>query len=235
MPPAVRQPRPREGAMKSFICLVLLAAATAAAAQPRTVTSDARRSASPALAVVGASIGMSPEQVSAAMTREGYARTGFSRDVAWDDLVARTIAQTRGVTLPRSGGMVVVREFYERGEEQITVAYATMPTGQVASEIIYSVPTSAIDEGSFRAAVLARYGRPSIAGHWEIVYCSRGERACSFADIFGRQLPNITAHTAFVTSRMITLREGAAASVPRQRLLRAEIERRSPQLRQPTF
>lgn len=211
------------------------AVAQSSAAQPRTAGSDVRRSASPTLAIAGASIGMSPEQISAALTGEGYARTGQSRDVAWDDLVARTIAETRGLALPRSGGMVVVREFYERRAEQISVEYATTSIGQRASQIDYAVNVSAMNEATFRAAVLARYGRPTWAGSWEIVYCSRGERVCSIADIFGRQLPSISVHTANVTSRTITLREGAAAASARQRLFRAEIARRAPQMRQPTF
>lgn len=211
------------------------AVAQSSIAQPRTAASDARRSASPALAIAGASIGMSPEQIAAALTREGYARTGQSRDVAWDDLVARTIAETRGLTLPRSGGVVVVHEYYERGEEQVSVEYATTSTGQVASQIRYAVRVGEIGEASFRAAVLARYGRPTWAGSWEIVYCSRGERVCSVADVFGRQLPSLSVHTANVTSRTITLREGAAAASARQRLFRAEIARRAPQIRRPTF
>jgi hypothetical protein len=178
---------------------------------------------------------MSPEQISVALTREGYARTGQSRDVAWDDLVARTIAETRGLALPRTGAMVVVRDFYERREERITVEYATTPNGQLASQIDYAVNASAMDEASFRAAVLGRYGRPTWAGSWEIVYCSRGERSCSPGDVFGRQLPSLSAHTANVTSRTITLREGAAAADARQRLFRAEIARRAPQMRRPTF
>lgn len=211
------------------------AVAQSSAAQPRTAANDARRSVSPALAIAGASLGMSPEQIATALTREGYARTGHSRDVAWDDLVARTIAETRGLALPRSGRMVVVRDFYVRREEQISVEYATTPTGQLASQIDYAVNVSAIDEAAFRAAVLARYGRPTFAGSWEIVYCSRGERVCSIADVFGRQLPSLSVHTASITSRTITLREGAAAASARQRLFRAEIARRAPQMRRPTF
>jgi len=211
------------------------AVAQSSAAHPRVAATDARRSASPALAIAGASIGMSPEQISAVLTREGYARTGQSRDVAWDDLVARRIAETRGLSLPRSGGAVVVRDFYERREEQISVEYATTPSGQQASQIDYAVNASAMDKASFRAAVLGRYGRPTWAGSWEIVYCSRGERVCSIADVLGRQLPSLSVHTANVTSRTITLREGAAAASARQRLFRAEIARRAPQMRQPTF
>jgi hypothetical protein len=154
---------------------------------------------------------------------------------SWQGEVASKVSFLRGVQIP-AGGQVISKEDYRKGQEFIQVAYLAGPSGPYVARVIYQIPTSAIDADRFRAAALGRYGRPSLKGEWEDVYCSAGERQCSrIVSLVTNQLPSLTVHALNGMDRTLELREGEQADLAYEAAIKAEVERLYPKKNKPSF
>jgi hypothetical protein len=218
-----------------LIALLLIAAtaAGAAPAQVPLVTSTANVTAPWKVAGVG--LGMTPAEVSAALKAAGYSLDYRYMGRSWQGEVAAKVSFLRGIGIP-SGTQVVSKEDYRKGQEFIQVTYLAGSSGPYVARVIYRIPTSTIDAERFKAAALGRYGRPSVEGEWEDVYCSAGERQCSrIVSLITNQLPNLTVHALDGMDRTLELRQGQRADLAYEAAVKAEAERRFPKEDRPSF
>lgn len=215
---------------------LLLMAATAVGIAPAQVplVKSMSRVAAP-WKVAGVGLGMSPAEVNAALKAAGYSLDYRYMGRSWQGEVAAKVSFLRGITIP-SGAQVISKEDYRKGQEFIQLTYLAGPSGPYVSRVIYQIPTSAIDAERFRAAALGRYGRPSLKGEWEDVYCSAGERQCSrIVSLVTNQFPNLTVHALDGTDRTLELRQGQRADLAYEAAVKAEVERLYPKKDRPSF
>lgn len=185
--------------------------------------------------VSGITLGMRPADVAAALKSAGYVLDYRYMGRSWQGEVANQVSNLRGGQIP-AGGQVISKEDYRKGQEFIQVAYLAGPSGPYVARVIYRIPTSSIDAERFRAAALGRYGRPSLKGEWEDVYCSAGERQCSrIVSLVTNQLPSLTVHALNGVNRTLELRQGQRADLAYEAAVKAEAERLYPKKDKPSF
>jgi hypothetical protein len=173
--------------------------------------------------------------VGAALKSAGYVLDYRYMGRSWQGEVATKISYLRGVQTP-ANAQVISKEDYRKGQEFIQVQYAAGPDGPYVARVIYRIPTSAIDAERFRVAALSRYGRPSLKGEWEDVYCSAGERQCSrIVSLVTNQLPSLTVHALDGVYRTLELRQGRLADLAYEAAVKAEVERLYPRKDKPSF
>ena len=188
------------------------------------------------LVIAGVRIGMTPAQVMSTLRAAGYVREYQVTNKSWEEKLARELASTRGVPLTGSFQAVPWHETYRKREERVEVYYRAMPTGPVVSGVDYGMGNAAMTEEAFRAAVRARYGLQSAGGMSEMIFCSVGEAACSVLDFQSpKQLPYITVRPYGGSGRSIELRSGARAEKEYNSAFKAELARRVPAMKRPTF
>jgi hypothetical protein len=189
-----------------------------------------------ALAIAGVRIGMTPSQVMSTLQATGYVRELQVTNKSWEEKVARELASTRGVPLTGSFQKVPWDETYRKREERVEVYYRAMPSGPVVSGVDYGMGNAAMSEEAFRSAVRARYGVQSAGGSSEMIFCSIGEAVCSVLDFQApKQLPYITVRPYGGSERSIELRSGARAETEYGAAFKAELARRVPAMKRPTF
>lgn len=226
--------------MKRAICtgigmLALAGGASSVAAPAPAVTVERIVGVTAPWSVSGVTLGMRPGEVAAALKAAGYVLDRRYRGRSWQGEVANQVSNLRGIRMP-AGAEVISKEDYRKGQEFIQVDYAAGPAGPYVVRINYTIPTSAIDAERFRAAALGRYGRPSLKGEWEDVYCSAGERQCSrIVSLVTNQLPSLTVHALDGTNRTIELRQGQRADLVYETAVKAEAERLYPKKDKPSF
>lgn len=219
--------------MKLIAVLLIAAAAGGAPAQVPLVTSTARVTAP--WKVSGVGLGMKPAEVSAALKAAGYSLDYRYMGRSWQGEIANEVSDLRASRIP-AGSQVVSKEDYRKGQEFIQIAYLAGPSGPYVARVIYRIPTGAIDAARFRAAALSRYGRPSVDGEWEDVYCSVGERQCSrIVSLVTNQLPSLTVHALDGMDRTLELRQGQRADLAYESAVKAEAERLVPKKDKPSF
>ena len=185
--------------------------------------------------IAGVGLGMSPKEVGRALQVAGYRLDYRYMGRSWQGEVANKVSYLGGVRTP-AGAEVISKEDYKKGQEFIQVDYFAGPSGPYVARIIYRVSTDAIDAERFRAAALSRYGRPSLKGEWENVYCSAGERQCSrIVSLVTNQLPSLTVHALNGMDRTLELRQGQRADLAFEAALKAEAERLFPKKDKPSF
>lgn len=228
------------GAMKRAICIgvgmLALAGQANSAATPPPAAAAARtfRVTAP-WSVSGVTLGMRPVEVAAALKAAGYVLDHRYMGRSWQGEVANQVSNLRGIRI-HAGAEVTSKEDYRKGQEFIQVDYAAGPAGSYVARVSYKIPTSAIDAERFSAAALSRYGRPSLNGEWEDVYCSAGERQCSrIVSLVTNQLPSLTVHALDGMDRTIELRQGQRADLAYEAAVKAEAERLYPKKDKPSF
>lgn len=185
--------------------------------------------------IAGVSLGMSPQAVGAALKAAGYALDYRYMGRSWEGEVANQVSNLRGIRIPE-GPRVVGSEDYRKGQEFLQVTYAANRAGPNVSMVDYSISSNAIDFERFRAAVLRRYGRPSLKWDSESLYCSVGERQCArTGSLTTNQLPTLTVYLAWVMQRRLQLRQGERADKAYEAEVKAEAERLYPKKDRPTF
>lgn len=185
--------------------------------------------------VAGVSLGMTPAQVGSALKASGYRLDYRYMGRSWQGEVANKISDLRAIRVP-AGAQVISKEDYRKGQEFIQVTYLAGPSGPYVARVVYRIPTSAIDAERFRAAALGRYGRPSLKGEWEDVYCSAGERQCSrIVSLVTNELPSLTVHALNGMDRTLELRQGQRADLAYEAAVKAEAERLYPKKDKPSF
>lgn len=189
-----------------------------------------------ALAIAGVRLGMTPSQASVTLRAAGYVREHQVTNESWEEKIARKLASTRGVPLTETFGEVVWHETYRTREEGVEVYYRPRPSGPVVSGVDYGMGNSAMSVEAFRASVRARYGVQSAGNSSEMIFCSLGETACNLLDFpEPKELPYIVAYPYGGAERSINLRSGAKAQREYEAAFKAELARRVPAMRRPTF
>ena len=239
MPPAVRR-RCSDGdwsmIKKIAVAALVLALAGQIAASPAGAMAKAPLHDPSKLVIAGIRIGMTPEQVMSTLRAAGYVREYQVTNKSWEEKVARELASTRGVPLTGTFRAVPWHETYRKREERVEVYYRPMPSGPVVSGVDYGMGNAAMSEEAFRAAVRARYGLQSAGGSSEMIFCSVGEAVCSVLGFQNpKQLPYITVRPYGGSARSIELRSGARAETDYSAAFKAELARRVPVLKRPTF
>jgi hypothetical protein len=219
--------------MRMIATLVVVVAAGAAAAEAPSSASGTRVSAPWKISGVG--LGMTPTQVAAVLKQEGYKLSYRYGGRSWQGEVANQVSNLRSVRI-RAGAEVTAKEDYRVGQEQIQVTYTAGRAGPYVSRVDYAITSEAIEAEQFKAAVLAKYGKPSLRWNSEILYCAAGERQCSrTGGLVTNQLPSLTVYVASAMKRVLLLRQGERADKAYSAEVRAEAERLYPKRNKPTF
>lgn len=222
--------RPVVGAVGAAMLLTALQAAAAQA--PLRSTSERPLYPAQSLALAGVRLGMKPTEAGAALRASGYSRRSQTQGPGWDARISYLLLVNRSLKIP-GGGQIVGTEHYIRGEEAIEVEYIPTPRGAEVGRVRYRIGFQAIEASRFQAAVIAKYGRPTRPSDSQMMYCSVGEVACTpLGYPVATQEPNILAD---VPLRNITLNMGARAWKDYEASLKAEMDRRAPQLKRPSL
>jgi hypothetical protein len=185
--------------------------------------------------VSGVTLAMRPADVAAALKAAGYVLDYRYMGRSWQGEVANQVSNLRAIRLP-AGEKVTSREDYRKGQEFIQVDYAAGPAGPYVARVNYRIPTITIDAERFKSAAVSRYGRPSIDGEWEDVYCSPQEKECSrIVSLVVNQLPSLTVDALDGMNRTIELRQGQRADLAYEAAVKAEAERLYPKKNKPSF
>lgn len=219
--------------MKIFGFLILLGSAGAATAQRPPAALPAERVTAP-WKVAGVALGMTPAAVAATMKAAGYSAAGRTTGMSWQSHVAFQTRLRRGLNIP-DGPEALRWESYAKGQEQVTVEYLPLPSGLRVKEVSYKIGVGNMEEGSFRSAVLGRYGAPTRAWEKELHYCSAGEPNCDTAFFFIPKLPSLVVWINDGMSRTLKLVQGRAADDAFERAVVAEVDRLHPKKDKPSF
>jgi hypothetical protein len=207
----------------------LIGGAPAVAEKPRYLGSSE-------LNIAGASLGMKPADVAAALTKAGYGRVERIKGMSWEEKIGIELAATRGTPRPKAYYQGLLSERYAKGEEEIEVTYLPTPVGAAVDVVTYRMPRAAMTPAAFSASVLARYGRPTVSLSQESVYCSAGEEACSTTDFPRRkQLPSLTMALGGFTVSTLRLSAGEKAQRDYAASVKDELARRVSQVKRTTF
>jgi hypothetical protein len=181
--------------------------------------------------IAGVGLGMTPAEVGAALSKAGYKLDYRYPGRSWQG----EVSNLRSIRIP-VGAQVTTKEDYQKGQEQIQVWYLAGRAGPYVSGVKYSISSNAIEAEPFRAAALAKYGKPSLRWDWESLYCSAREPQCSRTGaLVTNQLPNLTVYVMNATMRVLQLRQGERADKAYYAAVRAEAERLYPKKDKPTF
>lgn len=218
-----------------MIAILIAAAAPGASAAQVPLASPAASVAAP-WKVAGVGLGMTPSGVAAALKTAGYSLDYRYMGRSWQGEVASQVSFLRAVRIP-AGAEVVRKEDYKKGQEFIQIEYLAGPAGPYVSQVRYRISSEAIEAERFKAAALARYGRPSLSGDWESLYCSAGEgRQCArTGSLVRNQLPNLTVYVMDGMNRSLELRQGQRADRAWEAAVKAEVERLYPKKDRPSF
>jgi hypothetical protein len=222
------------GLTGSFVGVLLWAAPAWGATAERSSVQVPTGVAAP-WSIAGISLRMAPPEVSAAMQASGYQVEHRIMGRSWQGEVANEVSNLRQIRIP-AGAEVIRNEDYRKGQERIEVTYLAGGSGAYVSAVNYEINAHAIDAERFRAAVLAKYGRPSLRWDWESLYCSPGESQCSrTGSLVTNQLPTLTVYVASISGRVLQLRQGERADRAYETALLAEAERLFPKKDRPSF
>jgi hypothetical protein len=172
---------------------------------------------------------MAPPQVAAVLRGAGYTLRGNAMGSSWEALVSRRIASNRAGAAATSG-MVVVTEWYLKGDEEVEVSYAPVRGGSAVKQVVYYINSAAIGEERFRTLVHQRYGTPTRSQRLGSTYCAAAETSCDGTN----QWPLLEMTLGGLRLRLL-LRQGERARVAHAAEMNAEIERGAPPLPRPTF
>jgi hypothetical protein len=219
-----------------FAALALLAGVYGTAIVPAWAVAKPQLYEPSVLAIAGIRVGMTPAQVASTLKVAGYVRELLVSNQSWEEKIARELASSRGVPLTGTFREVPWHETWRKREERVEVYYRPMPSGPFVSGVDYGMGNAAMSEEAFRAAVRARYGVQSAGGSSEMIFCSVGEAVCSVLDFQNpKQLPYIIVRPNGFGERLIDLRSGARAEQDHSVAFKAELARRVPAMKRPTF
>lgn len=219
-----------------FAALALLAGVYGASIFPVQAVAKPQLYGPSVLAIAGIRVGMTPAQVWSTLKAAGYVREHQVTNQSWDEKIARELASSRGVPLTGTFPEVSWHETWRKREERVEVYYRPMPSGPLVSGVDYGMGNAAMSEEAFRSAVRARYGAQSAGGSSEMIFCSVGEAVCSVLDFQNpKQLPYIIVRPYGFGERLVDLRSGAKAEKDYSAAFKAELARRVPAMKRPTF
>lgn len=202
---------------------------------PQTTIASWAAAATAPWSIAGAGLGMSPEEVGAALKAAGYVLDYRYMGRSWQGELASQVSFLRAIRIS-AGAEVARKEDYKKRQEFIQVEYLAGPAGPYVSQVRYRISSEAIEAERFKAAALGRYGRPSLSWDWESLYCSAGELKCSrTGSLVTNQLPNLTVYVMDGMNRSLELRQGQRADLAWEAAVKAEVERLYPKKDRPSF
>ena len=185
------------------------------------------------LELAGIRVGMAWGEVAPVLVAAGYRPSQSGEGPSWDAAVARVASQRPGRLT--ANGRVLAWQSFVKDAERVEVHYRPTPAGAVVSEVAYTINADAIANQRLRAVLLARYGRAGWENGGEFLYCTRGEPVCNqLAYVQGLQMPSVYVEIGAM-QHSIRLRSGARILAAHDAALRAEVDRRAPRMRSPTF
>jgi hypothetical protein len=225
--------------MKTLAVMMSLALGSMAAAQgssaQRVGPSVLPEGARAPWSIAGVTLGMAPAEVAAALKAAGYRLDYRYTGRSWQGEVANKVLNLRGIQI-LAGAEVVRKEDYRKGQEEVHVIYVPGRAGPRVSRVDYAIQAVAVDGDRFKAAALAKYGRPSLRWDLESLYCLPDEPQCSrTGGLVTNELPNLTVYVADGMKRSLELRQGARADGAFEAAVRAEVERLYPKKDKPSF
>jgi len=185
------------------------------------------------LELAGIRVGMPSAEASPVLVSAGYRPSQNGEGPSWDAAVARLASQRPGRLT--ANGRVPAWESFVKDAERVEVHYRPTPVGAVVSEVAYTINSDAIAPQRLRAVLLGRYGRAGWENGFEFLYCTRGEPVCNqLAYVQGLQLPSVYVEIGPM-QHSTRLRSGVRILAAHDAALRAEVDRRAPRMRRPTF
>ena len=186
--------------------------------------------------VAGVKLGMTPEQVRAALTAKGFTprktdplQDGFALNVRQEAAKRRQTSVTNATDNDRVPMFTMANG---PQNEHIEVWYAATPTGAIANQIKYQVPSSRMTKQVFGQGVLAKYGKPTVSMNGIALYCTKGEPSC--VEYKNKGKPYLRTSTGF-DMMGLELTNGAEAVRQRSETFRAAVDAQAPADAKATF
>jgi hypothetical protein len=236
--------------MQSQIRLALLGAAALAASTSTTVGAqfpgdspgaklvnkllgDHPRSAPVStFAVAGVTLGMSPEEARAALTKAGFTpRAEDPTQDAWSAVVSQRAADRIGGKVERTKVPMFTMAEGPQGEH-IEVWYSATEAGAKASSVKYQMPTNRMERVAFASSATAKYGKPTFEDRTRALYCTKGEPTCTSWQ--NKDLPYLSVESSFANHE-IELRQGQRYGAEMKARMAAAVEAAAPKNAKASF
>lgn len=235
--------------MQSFsrsmlLCATALAASSApadaqfpsdspAAALVNKLLGDHPRSAAVStFSVAGVTLGMSPAEARAALTKAGFTpRAEDPTQDAWSALVSRKAAERIGGRVDQAKVPMFTMAEGSQGE-RVEVWYSATEEGAKASGIQYSIPSNRMERDAFLSSATRKYGRPTFEYSLKRIYCTKGEQTCTSWQ--NKELPYMVVETGY-SSYGIDLQMGGRYGDERKARMAAAVEAAAPKNAKASF
>ncbi|WP_370714763.1 hypothetical protein [Sphingomonas sp. IW22] len=177
--------------------------------------------------IAGMKLDMTPEQIRAAMVKNGFTPRKTDPVQAGYALSVRQEAAKRRQTsaLGTDEEKVPMFTMAEGPQnEHIEVWYAATPDGARANQIKFQIPTSRMTSDAFLSSVQSRYGEATNPSRGSLLYCMKGERNCAY----GNHTKPFLHATSSYTTQDIELRNGTEVSERRAAAFAAAVDAAAP-------
>ncbi len=222
--------------MKRMIIAGMFAVAALPTALPALAAPKHARPVVAGLDIAGAKLGMTPEQVRAALFRAGFTPRASDPDQdSWEARIAAEVAKRRPGT--RSAAKKVAMFTMASGPlgEHLEIWYYAGPSGATASSIKFQIPANQMTGAAFSQGVLEKYGPPTNRGYGkDMLYCSGGEPAGSCVTWGNKRKAYLHAERDS-SFHSLYLTQGTEASDAYKAAFWAEVERQAPKDARPSF
>lgn len=182
--------------------------------------------------VAGVKLGMSPEQVRAALKAGGFTPRATDPDQSsWSAMVADKLAE-RGVAVTDRTKVPMFTMASGPQGEHVEVWYAATRQGAQVSSVKYLLPTNRMERAAFLTGVKNKYGQPTTEDRVNSLYCSAGEQSC--VTYQNKQLPHLMASVGY-SNYEVFLRNGTKFSDDYRAEMASAIEAGAPKRAKATF
>jgi hypothetical protein len=222
--------------MNRLICAGLLVVAAAPMALPAAAGAQRAAPVVAELDIAGVRLGMTPEQVRAALVRAGFTPRATDPDQdSWDTRIAQEVAKRRPDTRAAARKVPMFTMASGPRGEHLEIWYSAGPSGARASTIKFEISAEQMTAAAFYRGVFEKYGPPTTRGFSkDLLYCSPGEAAASCASSENKRKPYLHAESDH-TLHSLYLAQGTEASYAWKTAFWAEVERRAPRDARPSF
>lgn len=183
-------------------------------------------------AVAGVSLGMSPAEARAALTKAGF--TPQAEDPmqdAWSAVVSQRAAERVGGRVEQAKVPMFTVAEGSQGE-RVEVWYAATETGAKAASVKYLMPTNRMERAAFKSSATAKYGRPTFEDPTRALYCTKGEQTCTSWQ--NQELPYLSVESSFANHE-IDLLQGQRYGAEMKMRMAAAVEAAAPKNAKASF
>jgi|GEM_PF-5665152 len=222
--------------MNRMLVAGLLAVSGAPLALPAPAASKVVPTAVADMDIAGVKLGMTSEQVRAALVRAGFTLRASDPDQeSWERRISDEVATRRPATRPAISKVPLFTMASGLRGEHLEIWYYAGPSGAVASSVKFQIPAHQMTKRVFYQGVLDKYGRPSNRGFGNVMlYCSDGEPIESCVPWSNKLMTYLFAESDD-SFHSLYLAEGTEASAMHKAAFAAEVERRAPRDARPSF